>query len=691
MNQNKIVKKSIQNEISKQFSILLITMITIIIFVMGYLFISSTKNNAQNIFENKAISIQNKIEERILYLKEMTELLSKNSLMINSLIDDYSKQEYLTPLANNFMEDKNVNYLNIVDFDGKIIFKTNDNILTYNESKYLRNALSFGNSVYFIDEKTKDLTIISPIKYYATTQGALIATFNLNNIGKKYTILTSSEYLDLKYKNTSIYKSTQIEDQSYYSFVLQPLDGSLFKELNLNLEIGQLKSIFLAPVKDAIVKLIGLTIFLVLIGILISQYLIKKITTPILKLYNNVKSSSFNNDYIPLGTNDELEELSKAFYDKTKKLYESQYLLQTVINSIDDLIFFKDKDFKFIGCNKAFLKLLGENSVEEIKGKTDYDYFDKKIADFFREMDKNMLIKNEKRFNNEWLTYPDGKKVYTQVLKSPFFYAEDKIGVLGISRDITELYKLQEEELKNQKIMAQQSKMASMGEMIANIAHQWRQPLSAISTIATGMKVNLEFGLPLTEEQIIQNCDSINENSQYLSKTIDDFKNFSKGDRVKKEFEISKEINSFISLIQGSVKSNYINLICNLDDSIKLEGYPHELIQCFVNIFNNSKDAFKDNNSQNRYFFIETKIKDENLLIVFKDSAGGIPENVIPKIFDPYFTTKNPSKGTGLGLSMTYKLITEGMKGSIEARNCNYSYEGKDLDGAEFLIELPLK
>ena len=239
------------------------------------------------------------------------------------------------------------------------------------------------------------------------------------------------------------------------------------------------------------------------------------------------------------------------------------------------------------------------------------------------------------------------------------------------------------------KLLDAQSKMASMGEMIGNIAHQWRQPLSVISTGVTGMQLQKEYDL-LDDKQFNKTCDMINENAQYLSKTIDDFKNFIQGDRRKHIFNISNSLKTFTHLVEGSIKENDIEVIINVDQELVLDGYENELAQCFINIFNNSKDALKDKDIQNKLIIISCYIENNSLIIEIQDNAKGIQNDVIHKVFEPYFTTKHKSQGTGLGLNMTYKLIVDGMKGNITVENKKFIYKDVTYVGALFKITLPM-
>ncbi len=245
-------------------------------------------------------------------------------------------------------------------------------------------------------------------------------------------------------------------------------------------------------------------------------------------------------------------------------------------------------------------------------------------------------------------------------------------------------------QLKNQeKMLIEQSKMAALGEMLSNIAHQWRQPLAAISASSTGMILQKEHNI-LSDESFFSSCTAINNYAQYLSKTIDDFKNYAKGDTQSKEFNLKNETEKFLILVDSIIKQHNIKVDLISDEEILINGFQNELIQCFINLFYNSKDVFIHKNQEKKYIQIIQKADKNFVTIIFRDNGGGILEEALKKIFEPYFTTKHKSQGTGLGLHMTYNLIVNSMKGTISARNVNFPYEKEIFQGAEFTIILPL-
>ena len=243
--------------------------------------------------------------------------------------------------------------------------------------------------------------------------------------------------------------------------------------------------------------------------------------------------------------------------------------------------------------------------------------------------------------------------------------------------------------IEKQKIMAHQSKMAAMGEMIENIAHQWRQPLSVISTASSGVMLHKELNI-LSDEILLESMNNINNSTQYLSQTIDDFKNFFKQDKEKVLFDVTPTVEKAIDLIHPILADKKIKVIKNMQD-VKFFGIDNELIQVLLNAVNNVIDAFEINESQNdKLIFIDTFKKDDNIVINIKDNAGGINEDILERVFEPYFTTKHQSQGTGIGLYMSMEIITKHLKGEIVLKNTSFTFNSVNYKGAVVTIKLPM-
>lgn len=237
-------------------------------------------------------------------------------------------------------------------------------------------------------------------------------------------------------------------------------------------------------------------------------------------------------------------------------------------------------------------------------------------------------------------------------------------------------------------ILAQQSKMAAMGEMLQNIAHQWRQPLSLISTLSTGVKLNKEYGL-LNEDNLIDSMDRINDSTKYLSQTIEDFRDFFMPNKKRMVFNLNAVIKKSIKLLELQFIQKNIEVLTTLDN-IEVYGYENELIQVIINICNNSKDELIKSSLDRKLILIRSYVKDKKVFITIKDNAGGIRENIIDRIFEPYFTTKHKSLGTGIGLYMSQQIIVKHMKGSIDVKNTTFLHDNIEYKGAFFTITLDL-
>lgn len=269
--------------------------------------------------------------------------------------------------------------------------------------------------------------------------------------------------------------------------------------------------------------------------------------------------------------------------------------------------------------------------------------------------------------------------IFTSILSILFaslaFFLNKKIGYNIMSFQLKEKQK--------DRLLFQQSKMAAMGEMMEHIAHQWRQPLSMISTTASGTKLNLELGI-IGNQEIFEDMDKIVNNTNYLSQTIDDFRGFFREDKEISIFDLKKTIEKNLLLLDSGLKAQNIKISKNLGNDIFVQGYENELTQALLNIFNNARDALSSiNDENNRNINIEVYKDKYHAIIKIEDNAGGIQKDIINKIFDPYFTTKGQS-GTGIGLHMTKRIIEENFKGMIEVQN-------KEGIGACFIITLECK
>jgi len=246
--------------------------------------------------------------------------------------------------------------------------------------------------------------------------------------------------------------------------------------------------------------------------------------------------------------------------------------------------------------------------------------------------------------------------------------------------------KVQEEVYKNyekDKILSEQAKMVALGEMLGNIAHQWRQPLNAISTAASGLQLYHDTD-KLNKKTLREFSNLIIKQAEYLSETIDTFKNFIKDEKVYGNISIQNEISQAISIVETSLNHNFITIEDNIDYKTPIIKMLRkgELSQVIINILNNAKDALLEKAIDNPIIKLDLEKNDNFIIIKIEDNAGGIPLSILPNIFEPYFTTKHKSQGTGLGLYMCYNLVTQGLKGELYVENSS--------NGAIFYIKIPL-
>ena len=236
------------------------------------------------------------------------------------------------------------------------------------------------------------------------------------------------------------------------------------------------------------------------------------------------------------------------------------------------------------------------------------------------------------------------------------------------------------EELRQKdQLLLQQSRQAAMGEMLGNIAHQWRQPLNSLGLIVQELPIMYSLG-KMNKEYLENNVQKAKQVIFHMSQTIDDFRNFFTPNKAKVFFEIGEVIQKTLSLVEGSLLSQRIKTRIVMAGESSISGYPNEFSQVLLNILLNARDAFAEKKIAEPQIEIAVATDDVATIITVTDNAGGIPEEVLGRVFEPYFTTKASDKGTGIGLYMAKTIIEKNMDGTLSVSNTP--------EGAAFRIEI---
>ncbi|TLP38331.1 PAS domain S-box protein [Arcobacter arenosus] len=363
--------------------------------------------------------------------------------------------------------------------------------------------------------------------------------------------------------------------------------------------------------------------------------------------------------------------------------FKMQQALIVYENTNEGIMITNSKN-EIIDVNHSFCKTTGY-SYEEVIGKNPSILKSNiKESDFYRQMWQE--LKDNGSWHGEITNKKKNGELYEEYLNINTIKNNDGtvINYIGIFSDVSVLK-------QQEKMILQQARTSAIGEMIGNIAHQWRQPLSAISTASTGLKVQLEMDMEISKEETIESLEKINSQTQFLSRTIEDFRGFFSEDMSEVfEFEITEAINKVNDLTKDSFKINFVQVYYDIEKEVFILANKNLLIQALINIYNNALDVLKEIEGK-RLLFISVKKNDFNTTLSIKDNGGGISSSNIEKIFDPYFTTKHQSQGTGIGLYMSHQIIVKQLKGNILAKNVKYEHDGEEFMGALFTIIIPTK
>lgn len=378
-----------------------------------------------------------------------------------------------------------------------------------------------------------------------------------------------------------------------------------------------------------------------------------------------------------------LEDLktTKQLNERLNDLYERFF---TILNTTNDAIMVLNENQNIEFSNKATTELtkypenelLHQNISLFVKYPTVFSNH------FETVLEKNVV----KTFEINCITRNKQEIIFLTTL----IQIKNKNNVLVVSRDISELKKKEIELKEKEEIILQQSKIATMGEMLENIAHQWRQPLSIISTSASGLQLQTQMSA-FDEKLLNEGLDNIINTTNYLSQTIEDFRNFFSTSKVLELFEISSIVDKTLYLMTSKLTSAKVKVIITKEKTFFAKGVRNEMIQCFMNIFTNAVDEFERKNASGLRLLMVNLLEDnQNIIIEIQDNAGGIPEEVIGRIFNAHFTTKGED-GTGIGLYMTQKIIQRSFNGTIEVENKEFRFEREYYKGACFKISLPIE
>lgn len=436
-------------------------------------------------------------------------------------------------------------------------------------------------------------------------------------------------------------------------------------------------------------------IFMYVLGIsfILAKTFVTKFTEPVLKLVSFLERIDKTESLSKRVTTSEKNEFGKLYKEVNtmlERIENSYYILKVASAAFETQsgMIITDSNQKILQVNKSFSKITGYTLDEVIGKKPALFKSGLHNKEFYDKMFDSL------RKNNFWMgeitnIKKDGSLINEHlIIQSVLNEKNEVIYYVASFLDTTKQKEIENQLEINQQILLQQAKLAAMGEMLENIAHQWKQPLSIITTLTSGILLNKELNI-LTDEFLKDGLNNITNSVKYMSKTIDDFRNFYNNKLEKKEFSIKNSIEKSLVLLSSKLMKNNVIIIKNIED-IEILGYENELIQVYMNILNNAMDSLENLKDEIKIIKITGRIEGNKAYIEFLDNAGGINEEIIDKIFDSHFTTKDEIKGTGIGLYMS-RIIISKAKGELNVFNKTFDFKERSYKGANFIITLPLK
>ncbi|MDX8388733.1 MAG: ATP-binding protein [Ghiorsea sp.] len=485
--------------------------------------------------------------------------------------------------------------------------------------------------------------------------------------------------------------------EGYYpvDFMLSNLSGEhkefvLYGEYSHRVESGQL---FAHELKSLSYFIVGLLFMAVLIVFIINHWL-RKPLDKISEFIHHIEQGEDTKKSLEVNSTKDVAHVAKALSAMNLELHRSQdelkeaaVLIRNVINSVPDLIFFKDLQGEYLGCNQSFCDFIGELSVDKVVGKNDYNYFDKELADFFREKDKAMLESFESKQNEEWVTYPDGHKVLLSTLKTPYYDDDGSvIGLIGISRDITVAKKMEEE-------LYQSQKMESLGTLVGGIAHDFNNTLAGITGNTYLAKMKVEKKDYLSVPNHLARIDKLSKHAAGIVSQLLVFAR--KGIVKKKNVSLSELVKNSLDMT-SIVIPNSINFTTNIgSEKLMINADSTQIQQVLINLMDNAKDAVAKSDAPHITLSLESFVPTDEFLeqhpdansasyakLTIEDNGYGINQENLNNVYEPFFTTKPMNEGTGLGLSMVL--------GAVQTHSALIEIESEPKLGTSIQVYFPL-
>jgi PAS domain S-box-containing protein len=367
-------------------------------------------------------------------------------------------------------------------------------------------------------------------------------------------------------------------------------------------------------------------------------------------------------------------------------LRKNEEILRTLVNANPESILLIDTEGTILVINEKGAERLG-TSVAGAIGNDIFSLLPPEVGPARRRhVEKAIAIGRPVRFEDtrqgeyyDNYVHPiiDGHGAVHQVAIVGIDLTDRKRTEEALKRETGQRLQALEQLRENERIMIQQNRQAAMGEMISNIAHQWRQPLNTLGMLIQRLQMFYDMG-EFNAELLGTSTKEAMRLIKSMSATIDEFSNFFKPEEVKAVFSVNETIRRTISLVEANFRYQQISMTIHAEDEPQINGYPNEYSQALLNILLNARDAFGERNIEAARVTVQSFMKDGVAVVIVADNAGGIPTEILDKIFDPHFTTKGP-KRSGIGLFMAKNIIERNMNGRLTARNTG--------QGAEFRIE----